>query len=182
MSTRSFGNVVTLTIVAAGMTMACGCAHKGTAPPPEAPITQTTSSSSARDTSREANRDVVISDDLRRACNADIGSASEAPKFGYDSSDLRAGDRTVLAQIAKCVTTGPLKGRALHLVGRADPRGEQEYNMNLGEHRATSVRKYLVGLGVGDGRMSETSRGALDATGKDEAGWQNDRRVDISLQ
>ena len=34
-----------------------------------------------------------------------------------------------------------------------------------------------VGLGVADGRMTETSRGALDATGKDEAGWQADRRV-----
>jgi hypothetical protein len=30
--------------------------------------------------------------------------------------------------------------------------------------------------------MSETSRGALDATGTNEAGWQTDRRVDIALQ
>jgi peptidoglycan-associated lipoprotein len=122
---------------------------------------------------------VVISDDLRRACNADIGSASEAPKFGYDSSDLRAGDRTVLAQIAKCVTTGPLKGRALHLVGRADPRGEQEYNMTLGSSRAHTVARYLISLGVSQGQLNETSRGKLDATGTDEASWQLDRRVDI---
>jgi outer membrane protein OmpA-like peptidoglycan-associated protein len=29
--------------------------------------------------------------------------------------------------------------------------------------------------------MSETSRGALDATGHDEETWRKDRRVDISL-
>jgi hypothetical protein len=29
--------------------------------------------------------------------------------------------------------------------------------------------------------MTETSRGALDATGSDEAAWQQDRRVDIDI-
>ena len=42
----------------------------------------------------------------------------------------------MLQQIATCVTTGPLRGKTLKLVGRADPRGEVEYNMGLGEHRA----------------------------------------------
>jgi hypothetical protein len=29
--------------------------------------------------------------------------------------------------------------------------------------------------------MAVTTRGAIDATGTDEAGWKNDRRVDIQL-
>ena len=88
----------------------------------------------------------------------------------------------VLAQIAKCVTTGPLAGRALELVGRADPRGESEYNMALGERRASSVREYLSRLGVDRAKLIESSRGKLDAMGTDENGWRRDRRVDILLQ
>jgi peptidoglycan-associated lipoprotein len=123
---------------------------------------------------------VNLSADIMNQCQIKI--SNDPPKFDYDSSNLTTQERDILAQVAKCLTTGALAGKSVKLTGRADPRGEQEYNMNLGEHRATSVRKYLVGLGVPDGHMSETSRGALDATGTNEAGWQNDRRVDIGLQ
>jgi peptidoglycan-associated lipoprotein len=122
---------------------------------------------------------VNLSADIMGPCQIKI--STDPPKFDYDSSNLSSQERDILAQVAKCLTTGALAGKSVKLTGRADPRGEQEYNMNLGEHRATSVRKYLVGLGVADGHMSETSRGALDATGTNEAGWQTDRRVDISL-
>jgi peptidoglycan-associated lipoprotein len=83
--------------------------------------------------------------------------------------------------VAQCLTTGPLKGRSVKFVGRADPRGTQEYNMALGERRANAVMKYLAGLGVGAPQMTDTSRGALDATGSDAAAWRQDRRVDIDL-
>jgi peptidoglycan-associated lipoprotein len=53
--------------------------------------------------------------------------------------------------------------------------------MALGERRANAVMKYLGGLGVGASQMSDTSRGALDATGSDDATWREDRRVDIDL-
>ena len=54
--------------------------------------------------------------------------------------------------------------------------------MTLGDHRADTVRRYLGGLGVDTKRIAETSRGELDATGTDETGWRQDRRVDIALQ
>jgi outer membrane protein OmpA-like peptidoglycan-associated protein len=40
---------------------------------------------------------------------------------------------------------------------------------------------YLVALGVPSTQMRETSRGALDATGSDQAAWQADRRVDVDI-
>ncbi len=129
--------------------LAGGCAHKGTLPPAGSsagqPFTQTTTTSSP---AIAARNDVVVSDELLRACNVDLGNTQTAPKFDFDRSDLHASDRSVLDQVARCVTTGPLKGRALHLVGRADPRGEQEYNMVLGSSRAASVERYLESLGV----------------------------------
>jgi peptidoglycan-associated lipoprotein len=79
------------------------------------------------------------------------------------------------------MSEGALKGKAVALVGRADARGEMEYNMSLGEARADSVRRYLHDLGVQHERVSATSRGEMDAMGKDETGYALDRRVDIDL-
>jgi peptidoglycan-associated lipoprotein len=53
--------------------------------------------------------------------------------------------------------------------------------MTLGGSRAEAVQRYLVDLGVGKDRMRATSRGEMDATGTDEHGWAQDRRVDIEL-
>jgi peptidoglycan-associated lipoprotein len=51
----------------------------------------------------------------------------------------------------------------------------------LGARRAHGVGLFLEQLGVDKGRMRETSRGEVDATGKNEATWQFDRRVVILL-
>ena len=125
---------------------------------------------------------VRVDDQLAKLCNVTFGNADRAPKFDYDEAALLPQDRDVLEQVAKCVTTGPLKGRKLALVGRADPRGETEYNMVLGDHRADAVHIYLARLGVGTNAMSKTSRGELDAEGQDDDGWSRDRRVDIALE
>ena len=138
----------------------------------------TTSSAPAPATTRN---DIVASDELQKACSLDLASVAEAPKFDFDSTQLAGNDRDLLQKVATCFTTGPLKGRSMHLVGRADPRGETEYNMNLGESRATAVRRYLASMGVDGRKMSDTSRGALDAAGHDEETWRKDRRVDIDL-
>ena len=124
---------------------------------------------------------VSVSEELVAACKLNLDNVDSAPKFDFDRSALVAQDNAVLSQIANCVTNGPLAGRALDLVGRADPRGTGEYNMALGGRRASSVRDYLSGLGVDGTKLSLSSRGELDSTGTDESGWQRDRRVDILL-
>ncbi|MEO6576958.1 MAG: OmpA family protein [Polyangiaceae bacterium] len=158
-----------------------GCAAKETAPPAQS-ITETSSARPASNPGMTASRSIVVSDDIARACNIDFNSADRAPKFDFDKASLSPQDRDLLTQIAKCLTTGPLQGRSTKLVGRADPRGEGEYNMALGEHRAGSALAFLSQLGVAKAKMTETSRGKLDATGTDEATWRLDRRVDILLQ
>ncbi|HEY3803919.1 MAG TPA: OmpA family protein [Kofleriaceae bacterium] len=123
-----------------------------------------------------------VSQELARACALDFNATPKTPKFGFDRFQLLPADRNVLDQVATCITTGPLRGRALKLVGRADPRGTEEYNLGLGTRRASSVRDYLEHLGVADQQLTETTRGALDATGTDDAGWAVDRRVDLELR
>jgi len=124
-----------------------------------------------------------LSNAIAKACGIAPRSDGRAyaPSFEFDSASLGGEDRDLLAQIAKCVTEGALKGKGLKLLGRADPRGEPEYNMTLGERRADAVKRYLVDLGAPRDKLKATSRGAMDATGKDEAGWALDRRVDVEL-
>jgi peptidoglycan-associated lipoprotein len=124
---------------------------------------------------------LAISGDILKACG--ITAIKNAnPKFDYDQDELTEDDRTILGQIATCLTTGPLKGKNVSLIGRADPRGTEEYNLGLGSRRSHSVSQYLGRLGVQQAQMGVTTRGALDASGTDESGWKEDRRVDIQLQ
>ncbi len=157
---------------------ACGGAKPASAPAQEATAPQPPPTTSHEP--KPVSSNVAISADILKACNIEFSNTTEAPKFEYDSSDLMPDDLRVLNQVAACLTTGPLKGRSVELIGRADPRGTAEYNLALGGHRAHQVTNYLLQHGV-SARLRETSRGALDATGHDESGWRADRRVDLVL-
>jgi outer membrane protein OmpA-like peptidoglycan-associated protein len=168
-------------------TAALGCSHptpKATAPstvqPAPAPAPAAMAAPAAQP-AVPASPHVAVSSELARQCTLRFNSAPQAPKFDFDRFELLPEDRSVLEQVATCVTTGPLHGHAVQLVGHTDPRGTEEYNLGLGTRRADSVRGYLQRLGVSAGQLSETTRGALDATGTDEASWRVDRRVDLEL-
>jgi len=104
-----------------------------------------------------------------------------APKFAYNSANVNQRFRSSLVELAKCMNDGALKGRKLLLVGHADPRGEEDYNLALGGRRAGSVHDALSALGVSTSRLDMTSRGELDSKGSDEASYKEDRRVDVRL-
>jgi peptidoglycan-associated lipoprotein len=67
--------------------------------------------------------------------------------------------------------------------GHCDERGTSEYNLALGERRATSAYQYLTHLGVGSGMLSMISYGKERplATGHDEASFAKNRRVHFAL-
>ena len=122
---------------------------------------------------------IQVSGELAEMCSLHVSASKQ--HFGTNDDSLQPAERDMLVQLASCLSDGRLRERGLELVGRADPRGESEYNMVLGEKRAARVAGYLEGAGVGRTRMKLTSRGELDASGKDDSGWQEDRRVDIAL-
>jgi peptidoglycan-associated lipoprotein len=153
------------------------------------PIQPTATPAASHDTKKPApdvkgdqpvSPSLSVSADIAAACGLKA-SENPNPKFDYDKDELTEDDRAVLAQLATCLTTGALKGKSVLMIGRADPRGTEEYNLGLGSRRAHSVSQYLGRLGVGEPQMAVTTRGALDATGTDEAGWRQDRRVDVQL-
>jgi peptidoglycan-associated lipoprotein len=120
---------------------------------------------------------VRISDEIVKAC----GIKAPDAYFAFDSANLRKEDVVALDQVATCFQTGPLKGRTLRIVGHTDPRGSAEYNDTLGQSRADAVAKYVTGKGLDKSKAQSSTRGAMDAEGKDEPGWAKDRRVDLLL-
>jgi len=61
--------------------------------------------------------------------------------------------------------------------GHADSRGTPEYNLALGERRASAVREYVVSLGVPIDRVTIVSKGEEQPFCKDETEscWQQNR-------
>ncbi len=118
-----------------------------------------------------------ISDEILQLC-----PAVKPPHFATDSARVKTEFQDALVALAECMNTGNLKGKTLLLVGHADPRGEDDYNLALGGRRAESVRSALGSLGVDGGRLDVSSRGEIDATGTNEEGWSKDRRVDIKIK
>jgi peptidoglycan-associated lipoprotein len=168
---------LTSSVVLAGLV---GCSHDAP-PPPLSPNTVSVTETTSATTVRPAGN-LRLSAALLQACKIDVNNATTAPKFAFDATQMIGSDAATLDQVARCVTTGPLKGRSLALVGRADPRGPAQYNVTLGSDRAVSVSKYLESAGVPADQLSATSRGALDATGTNPDGWATDRRVDVDLK
>ena len=181
MKNLSLVSAVGLLVIGLVGVSACG----GDKKPPETPAVKPVATVAPPVTTSAAGKSekmaVNVDDDIIKACNLNFENIEDAPKFDYDSESLTPGEKSVLEAIAKCLTNGPLKGKAVDLVGRADPRGETEYNMTLGAKRARSVHTFLGNLGVPGDKLRDTSRGELDAKGTDEDGWRKDRRVDVRL-
>jgi peptidoglycan-associated lipoprotein len=72
----------------------------------------------------------------------------------------------------------------LQIEGHCDERGTAEYNMALGERRATAVMTYLGSLGVPKAALSTVSFGKekpLDP-GHNEGAWAKNRRAHFVLK
>ena len=63
--------------------------------------------------------------------------------------------------------------------GHCDERGTREYNLALGERRASAAKKYLIGLGLSASRVSTVSYGKERPAviGNDESAWSQNRRA-----
>ncbi len=126
-------------------------------------------------------------DDDSLAANADVdgevAKMCDLPEahFELNSAALSGKAKSVLDKLAECFKSGPGKDKRMSITGHADPRGTEDDNFALGQRRSGSVGVYLQKAGLGENRIDTGSRGELDATGTDEAGWAKDRRVEIRL-
>jgi peptidoglycan-associated lipoprotein len=96
--------------------------------------------------------------------------------FDFDRAELKSESRDRLSRNADF-----LKSRPEFLVtieGHCDERGTNEYNLALGDRRATVTRDYLVSLGVAASRIRIISYGEerpVCREGNEGCWWQNRR-------
>lgn len=102
--------------------------------------------------------------------------------FDYDKTTLRTEALPVLTHLAQWMQQHP--DVRLRIAGHADERGTREYNLALGDRRATAVRNYLASLGVPAQRLDTVSYGKERpaVAGSNEEAWAKNRRAVAELE
>ena len=160
-------------------TLAASCSTPKPPPKPPEPAKTAEPTPSAKPEESKDTADsgqLIIDDKITKAC----GGLPTA-HFAFDNAALSVDAKFALDELAKCFVSGPLKGRSMRLVGHADPRGETEYNVALGQKRAGSVADYMVQKGMTRNHVEALSKGSSEAKGTDEQSWARDRKVEIFL-
>jgi len=96
--------------------------------------------------------------------------------FDLDKADIRPDARAALSKTADFLKNYPRFKVAIE--GHCDERGSTEYNLGLGDRRATAVKQYLLSLGIAADRISTVSYGKEKpfCMESNEACWQQNRR------
>jgi outer membrane protein OmpA-like peptidoglycan-associated protein len=101
--------------------------------------------------------------------------------FSVNSSTLLPGAYDELERVAQVLNQYPQT--TMRISGHTDSKGSEEYNQNLSERRAQSVKNALTGMGVDPARMTVIGYGKSKpiASNATEAGRQQNRRVEIRI-
>ncbi|NNG14894.1 MAG: OmpA family protein [Gemmatimonadales bacterium] len=101
--------------------------------------------------------------------------------FDFDRSDIRSVDMANLDRKAAILAANT--GVRLRIAGHCDERGSDEYNLALGNRRASSTKRYLVNKGIDASRIEIASFGEerpLDS-GSNESAWARNRRSEFEI-
>jgi peptidoglycan-associated lipoprotein len=104
--------------------------------------------------------------------------------FDYDKSDIRDDARQALTRDADLLKRIFASDPSFNVVleGHCDERGSAEYNLGLGDRRATSAKDFLVQLGVPADRIRTISYGKERpvCTEANEECYQRNRRAHLA--
>jgi peptidoglycan-associated lipoprotein len=100
--------------------------------------------------------------------------------FDFDKSFIRDDAKPVLEDLAATLKADS-RLELVTLEGHCDERGTSEYNMALGQRRATAAMRYLSNLGVNPDRLKTISYGEERPAdpGHNKAAWALNRRVEL---
>jgi peptidoglycan-associated lipoprotein len=77
--------------------------------------------------------------------------------FDFNKADIRSDARDALAKTADFLRNYPQF--KVTIEGHCDERGSTEYNLALGDRRASAVKQYLISLGISADRLNTVSFG-----------------------
>ena len=149
--------------------------------------TETSSTSSAQSSDSGGGDDAGGSDDVDVATVDSSGpipgsqedlvqNVGDRVFFEYDSAVLTPDGRRTLERQAEWLRLFPEHN--VMIEGHCDERGTREYNLALGERRASAARDYLIAFGMDPARVTTTSYGKERpyALGHNEESWRLNRR------
>jgi len=102
--------------------------------------------------------------------------------FEYDSTRIDEIAQLILSEKAEWMANHPFLN--ITIEGHCDIRGTTEYNLSLGEKRASAAKQYLIDLGISDTRISTISYGEEKPVdlGESEAAWARNRRAHFVIR
>ena len=120
--------------------------------------------------------EVVVEKVTEVVVEVDLGTVY----FDFDRYDIRQDARPVLRTNADAL--GDVPG-VVTVEGHCDERGSAEYNLALGERRASAAKQYLVDLGVPSSKLRTVSFGEdrPAVQGHDESAWRYNRRGEFVI-
>lgn len=167
-----------VTTVRAGVILKLGRSHKE--PTPAAPTTPVVTpppvvTPSPPDTTGQAERERQARMDADRA-------RVQIVYFDLDKSDIRGEQRAKVKTDAEIFRTWT--EWQVTVEGYCDKRGTNEYNLALGERRATSAKQALVAEGIAATRITTISYGEERPAdpGHDESAWSHNRRTEFKVK
>lgn len=101
--------------------------------------------------------------------------------FDLDKDEIRDDQKTALDGKVAILNANP--DVRIRIAGHTDDRGSDEYNLALGQRRASSVRRYLAARGVPEARFEVVSFGEQRpaAQGESEDAWSKNRRAEFEI-
>ena len=105
-----------------------------------------------------------------------VANVGDRVFFDFDKSDLKPEARQTIQRWSAWLKQYP--NVTVTIEGHCDERGTREYNIALGERRATAAKNFLTSLGIDAKRVSTISYGKERpaVVGSNEAAWSQNRR------
>ena len=141
----------------------------------------------------QSEDDVVSSDDIVRSLKPPpktrsfraIRVQASTPKvdlnipFEYNSAELAPEAKQQLEELSSALLGDSLSGYRFEIAGHTDASGSPDYNRQLSNRRADSVKQFLLSQGIGAERLNAVGYGEDNLLLADDPMHADNRRVEV---
>lgn len=128
-----------------------------------------------KEVKKEKKEDIEEVEDPAKDPDAEFQSVH----FDYNEYSIRSEDMPKVELVSRWM--GNFSEKVIRVEGHADERGSIDYNMSLGEKRASEVKDKLIQLGIDSKRIKIVSYGEEKPANpaSNESAWYENRRAEF---
>jgi len=142
-------------VVVLMFTSLIGCAQKQIAQPEQPAVKPAETAPSKAEPVTEKQQPMVKQEEMKASAK-EIEAKVKDVYFAFDKYDLDDSAKTTLKGLAAML--GKMNAKVI-IEGNCDERGTKEYNLALGDKRASAAKQYLVSLGIPSAKIDTISYG-----------------------